>query len=85
MPDAMLQQFTDVELSPKGIVHCHGGIVLELTKALTFHINLGPDSCMFFYTTTGWAMFPIVVSALMVGSAIVLYDGHPAFPESSVL
>lgn len=44
-----------------------------------------PPISPFGRSLTGWAMFPITVSALMVGSIIVLYDGHPAYPDSSLL
>lgn len=70
---------------PKGMVHSHGGILLEMYKTLTFHINLGPESCLFFYTTTGWMVFNVVVSGLLTGSAIVLYDGNPGYPDLGML
>ena len=40
---------------------------------------------MFFYTTTGWMMFNALVSALVQGASIVLYDGHPAYPTPALL
>ena len=40
---------------------------------------------MFFYTTTGWMMFNALVSALLQGASIVLYDGHPAHPTPALL
>ena len=36
---------------------------------------------MFWYTTTNWMMWNIVVSALLVGAPVVLYDGSPAYPD----
>ena len=62
---------------PKPIVHGHGGIVLELLKLLSFHMNLGPGSTMFFYTSTGWMMWNLVVGALITGASSVLYEGNP--------
>lgn len=70
---------------PKAIVHGHGGIVLEMHKSLSLHCNLRPGSCMFFYTTSGWIMWNILVSSLMVGAIPMLYDGHPSQPETDVL
>lgn len=70
---------------PKPIVHGHGGIVLEMRKLLTFHFDLGPGSSMFFFSTTGWIMWNIVVSSLLTGSSAVLYDGHPMHPDPDVL
>ncbi|WP_106498355.1 acetoacetate--CoA ligase [Lentibacillus sp. Marseille-P4043] len=66
---------------PKAIVHSHGGILLESYKILTLHANLGPESRLLFYTTTGWMMFNILTSGLLTGSALVLYDGNPGYPH----
>jgi acetoacetyl-CoA synthetase len=66
---------------PKPIVHGHGGIVLEHLKMLALHQDLGPDDVFFWYTTTGWMMWNYLVGGLLVGAAVVLYDGsatHPA-------
>ncbi len=70
---------------PKGIVHSHGGVLLEIYKTTTFHANLGPESCMFFYTTTGWMMFNMLAGALLTGASIVLYDGNPGYPHIGIL
>jgi acetoacetyl-CoA synthetase len=70
---------------PKGIVHGHGGIVLEHLKALGLHCDLGPGDRFFWFTTTGWMMWNFLVSGLLVGSTIVLYDGSPAHPDLSAL
>lgn len=70
---------------PKAIVHGHGGIVLELHKGLGLHCNLTPRSTLFFYTTSGWIMWNLMVGCLAVGATAVIYDGHPAAPEVDVL
>jgi len=70
---------------PKAIVHSHVGILAEHLKILCFHMNLGPQSTMFFYSTTGWMMWNLLQSALLVGSAVVLYDGSPTYPNSDFL
>jgi len=70
---------------PKPIVHSHVGVLLEHLKVMHFHINLKPGSVMFFYSTTGWMMWNILLAALMTGSAVVLYDGNPAWPEADFL
>ncbi|HUE60300.1 MAG TPA: acetoacetate--CoA ligase [Acidimicrobiales bacterium] len=66
---------------PKPIVHGHGGIVLEHLKALALHFDLGPADRFFWFTTTGWMMWNFCVSGLLVGSAVVLFDGDPAWPD----
>ncbi len=70
---------------PKAIVHSHVGVLLEHLKLLSFHLNLGPDSVMFFYSTTGWMMWNLLLAALVTGSAVVLYDGNPAHPSPDFL
>jgi acetoacetyl-CoA synthetase len=70
---------------PKGIVHGHGGIVLEHLKALALHCDLGPGERFFWFTTTGWMMWNFLISGLLVGSTIVLFDGNPGHPDMTAL
>jgi acetoacetyl-CoA synthetase len=63
---------------PKAIVHGHGGILLEHLKALVLHHDLGPGDRFFWFSTTGWMMWNLLVSGLCAGTAIVLFDGDPA-------
>lgn len=70
---------------PKGIVQGHGGIVLEHLKALALHCDLGPGERFFWFTTTGWMMWNFLISGLLVGSTIVLFDGNPAHPDITAL
>lgn len=70
---------------PKAIVHGHGGITLEFLKMAGFHMNLGPDSSNFFFTTTGWMMWNLTVGAMVTGCAAVLYDGNPVGSDPTVL
>jgi len=65
---------------PKAMVQGHGGIVLEHLKSLSLHLDLGPRDRFFWFTTTGWMMWNFLVSGLLVGASIVLYDGSPAHP-----
>ena len=70
---------------PKAIVHGHGGILLEHLKALAWHADLGLGDRFFWFTTTGWMMWNLLVSGLLVDSAVVLFDGNPGFPDLSAL
>lgn len=65
---------------PKGIVHGHGGVLLEFIKSAWLHDDLGPNSIKFFFTTTGWTMFNLLVGGLVAGGSIVVYDGSPTYP-----
>ncbi|MGE0218778.1 acetoacetate--CoA ligase [Mycolicibacterium sp.] len=70
---------------PKAIMHSHGGVVLELAKTLALHVDLGPADRFFVYCTTSWVMWNIEVSALIVGAAVVLFDGNPEYPAADAL
>lgn len=65
---------------PKAIVHGHGGMLLEHLKALALHLDLSENDVFFWFSTTGWMMWNMLVSGLLVGARIVLYDGSPAYP-----
>jgi acetoacetyl-CoA synthetase len=65
---------------PKAIVHCHGGFLLEHYKSVALHYDLDDRDTVFYYTTTGWMVWNMMVSSLLVGAAVVLVDGDPAWP-----
>ncbi|TNC45948.1 acetoacetate--CoA ligase [Mumia zhuanghuii] len=66
---------------PKPIVHGHGGITLEHTKSIALELGLGPDDVFFWFSTTGWMMWNLLVSGLLAGSTVVMYDGNLAYPD----
>ncbi|MBN9113614.1 MAG: acetoacetate--CoA ligase [Pseudonocardia sp.] len=70
---------------PKGIVHGHGGILLEHLKALRLQSDLGPGDRFFWFTTTGWMMWNYLIGGLLAGVTIVLFDGSPAHPDLGAL
>jgi acetoacetyl-CoA synthetase len=70
---------------PKAIVHGHGGVLLEMLKALMLHLDLRPDDRFFWFTTTGWMMWNFLISGLLLGTTVVLYDGSPASPDMGAL
>ncbi|MEV7342082.1 acetoacetate--CoA ligase [Streptomyces sp. NPDC093544] len=63
---------------PKGIVHGHGGVLLEHLKSLGLHSDLGPGDRLLWYTTTNWMLWNMVVSTLLTGATTCTYDGSPA-------
>jgi len=67
--------------TPKGIVHSHGGIVIEHLKSLQFTCDLGAGDRLYFYSTTSWMVWNLMVGALLVGASVVLYDGSPTYPD----
>ncbi|MBL8346473.1 MAG: acetoacetate--CoA ligase, partial [Rubrivivax sp.] len=81
---------------PKPIVHGHGGVVLEMLKTQTFHLNLQPSTRAlgaggeggerhFWYSSTGWVMWNLAVSVLLGGTTSCVYEGHPGHPGPEAL
>ncbi|WP_237570442.1 acetoacetate--CoA ligase [Mycolicibacterium lacusdiani] len=71
--------------TPKGIVHGHGGVVLEHLKYLGLHLDMTPEDRFFWQSSTSWMMWNLLVGGLLVGSTIVLYDGSPTFQRTDYL
>jgi acetoacetyl-CoA synthetase len=70
---------------PKGIVHSHGGIVVQHLASLALQHDLGPGDRFFWFTTTGWMMWNLLISGLLVGATVVAFDGSPGHPDLDVL
>jgi acetoacetyl-CoA synthetase len=70
---------------PKAIVQSQGGILLEHLKKVVLHMDLGPEDRFFWFTTTGWMMWNLVVGGLLPGATALLYDGNPGHPDMNVL
>jgi acetoacetyl-CoA synthase len=66
---------------PKGIVHGHGGALLEEMKMLLIHSDLRPGDRYLNVASTSWVLWNALVSALGVGATAVLVDGNPTFPS----
>ena len=70
---------------PKPIVHGHGGIVLQMQKGLALELDLKPEDRFFWFSTTGWIMWNLLVGGLVRGSTILLLDGNPGWPDPGTL
>lgn len=70
---------------PKAIVHSQGGILLEHLKKLRLHFDLREGDRLFWFTTTGWMMWNLLVSGLLTKAPIVLFDGNPGYPDMGTL
>ncbi|MEU5714090.1 acetoacetate--CoA ligase [Streptomyces flaveolus] len=62
---------------PKGIVHGHGGVLLEQLKSAALHTDLRHTDRFFWYTTLNWMMWNARNAGLLTGAAIVCFDGTP--------
>jgi len=70
---------------PKCIIHSAGGTLLQHIKELGLHTDMKSSDNLCFYTTCGWMMWNWMVSSLSLGATLTLYDGSPAYPDSSIL
>ncbi|SEC84631.1 acetyl-CoA synthetase [Rhizobiales bacterium GAS191] len=63
---------------PKGTVHVHGGFPLRVAHDVAYHFDFHPGDRFFWYSDMGWMIGPMAVCApLMLGGALVLFDGGP--------
>ena len=62
---------------PKGIVHGHGGIVVDHLRAgtLQFDAQLGEPTLV--VATTSWMVWSVHVSGLLAGERLVILGGNP--------
>ncbi len=70
---------------PKAIVQGQGGILLEHIKNLYLGLDLKEDDRFFWYTTTGWMMWNLLLGGLLIGTTVLLYDGSPSYPDMNAL
>jgi acetoacetyl-CoA synthetase len=70
---------------PKGIVHGHGGVLLGHLALNGLQLDLGSEDRFFWYTSTNWMMWNVVVSGLLTGSTIIVFDGSPTFPDAAAM
>ena len=66
---------------PKPIVHGHGGTVIETIKANDLHLDLVPGDRFFWFSSTNWIIWNLMVNTLLSGCTIIQYDGNPATPD----
>ena len=70
---------------PKAIVHGQGGVLLEHLKEVRLHIDARAGDRFFWFTTTGWMMWNLLLGGLLSEAAVVLYDGSPGYPDTDAL
>lgn len=70
---------------PKGIIHGHGGVLVEHLKAVALQSDIGPEDTFLWFTSPSWMMWNFQVAGLLAGATIVCYDGSPAHPAPDAL
>ncbi|KIX10167.1 acetoacetate-CoA ligase [Rhinocladiella mackenziei CBS 650.93] len=71
--------------APKGIVHSHGGLIMNGLKEHVLHHNVDSNDVHYHYSGIGWTLWNISLGSLLAGSTMVLYDGSPFFPSAEGL
>lgn len=67
---------------PKGAVHVHAGFPVKAAQDLAFCFDIQQDDTLFWLTDLGWMMGPwAIAGGLIAGSAVLLYEGTPDYPE----
>jgi len=70
---------------PKPIVQSQGGILLEHLKELSLHLDLSEKDRYFWFTSTGWMIWNLLIGGLLVDATVVLYEGSPTYPDLNAL
>ncbi|MGE0798848.1 MAG: acetoacetate--CoA ligase [Lautropia sp.] len=70
---------------PKCIVHGAGGVLLKHLTDHDLHFDVHPGDRIFRVTSSGWMLWNSLMSGLASEAAIVIYDGSPLQPVSTVL
>ena len=55
--------------------------MVEHLKVLALQHDLGPGDRFLFYATTGWMVWNLVTSSLLVSASSVIFDGNPVHPD----
>ncbi|MCC3280800.1 acetoacetate--CoA ligase [Arthrobacter caoxuetaonis] len=67
---------------PKGIVHGHGGMLLESAKGIGLQFDLGPDDRYFTAANTSWMVWNTLPNTLSVGASVVTFPGASMWPDA---
>lgn len=70
---------------PKGIVHGHGGIILEHLKSMVLQHDMRRGDRFLWMSSTGWIVWNMLVSGLLAGCTVLLFDGNPGYPDAGEL
>lgn len=71
--------------TPKCMVQSAGGVLINHLKELLLHTDLRRDDIITYVTTCSWMMWNWLLSSLGVGATVLLYDGHPGFPDPGAM
>ena len=69
---------------PKGLVHTHGGYMVGVHATYRWVMDVKPTDIYFCTADPGWITGHsyVVFGPLMAGTTVVLYEGHPLYPQA---
>jgi acetyl-CoA synthetase len=72
---------------PKGIVHAHAGYMVGVHRTLNWVFDIKPTDIFWCTADTGWITGHsyVVYGPLMAGATILMYEGHPLYPQADRL
>lgn len=65
--------------APKGIVHGHGGMLLEAVKGTGLNQDMGPGDRYYVAANTSWMVWNTLVNNMASGASVVTYAGSPTY------
>jgi acetoacetyl-CoA synthetase len=71
--------------TPKCIVHGTGGALLQALKTLKLQFDVRPGDRMFYYCTTNWVVWNMLLHALAAEATVMMYDGSPFEKNGNIL
>jgi acetoacetyl-CoA synthetase len=60
-------------------------MLIKTFKSLAFEFDVRRGERFFWYTSTGWIMWNLLVTAPIVDCGIAMLDGNPGYPDPSTL
>ncbi len=70
---------------PKCMVQGGTGVLINHFAEVVLHADLKREDTIMYITTCSWMMWNWLLSSLVVGATIVLYDGNPGFPDAGAM
>ena len=70
---------------PKCMVQGGTGVLINHFAEVVLHADLKREDTIMYITTCSWMMWDWLLSSLVMGATIVLYDGNPGFPDPGAM
>jgi len=67
--------------APKCFEHSSGGVLLKHLVEYQLHSDVQAGDVMFYHATPSWMMWNWLASGVASGATILMYDGHPFYPD----